>query len=88
MPDDTKTPLEQALDDLTTLRDELRVKAHLAGMDLQDFLAAQQQHLDAAQRRIDAATEEAAQHLPEVRKRAEALFDEVAAAFEDARKRL
>lgn len=88
MSDDTKRPLQQTLDELKTLRDELRVKANLAGKDLQDFLDKQDVKIQELQHKVDAVADEAKAHAPEVKEAFWKLIKEVKGAFEDTRDRV
>lgn len=55
---DVKQQIDQSLGRLRTMRDEMRVRAHLGGMELQDALRELEQ-------RLDAASERATQHAAE-----------------------
>lgn len=62
---ETKKQLETMRDDLTQLRDEIRVKLHLASMDLRDELEELEPRIDAFERRAEKATEAAGEELRE-----------------------
>lgn len=83
-----KNPLDEIVDDLKTLRDELAVKLHLGGKDLQDFLDKQDAKLGVAQQRIEAAAREVKATGPDIEKAAKALLDEVKTGWARARERL
>lgn len=74
--------------ELEQLRDDLRVKAHLAGMDLRDFLARQEVRIEEIRRRIQEAGDELEAHAPAVKASLRSLAEDVKAAFVDARDRL
>ncbi len=51
--------LRSRLDDLKTLRDEVRVKVHLAGMDAKDLLAEMEPQIDRLEHELEAAADDA-----------------------------
>lgn len=58
-----KQDLEETREDLRRLADELRVKLHLAGMDVKDAWHAVQPRLDEFERRLDATADEVGDEL-------------------------
>lgn len=81
-------PFDQTLDDLKQLRDELKLKAHLAGKDLADFLDRQDVHVRELTARVEEAADEVKARAPEVKEAATRLLDEVREAARAARARL
>ncbi len=88
MTDTNQGPLNKALDELKTLRDEAVVQANLAGKELQDFVDRHDATLQDLQRRVDGVADEAKAHAPEVKAAFTSLFKELKATVQDARKRL
>jgi hypothetical protein len=82
------TSLDQLIQDLRAMRDEVRVKAHLAGKDLQDVIDANEKKLEELQRRVDAARKEAEARAPEIRRRFEGLVDEIREGYERVRAKM
>lgn len=80
---DTKQALRQMRDDLTQLRDVVRVKLHLGRMDLKDRLEALEPQVRAFEQRAEEATEDVTDELREgyahVKKALERLRDELEA---------
>lgn len=62
---EARKQIESMRDDLTQLRDEIRVKLHLAGMDLRDKLDELEPQLDDLEQRAERATEAAGAELKE-----------------------
>lgn len=85
---DGKANFDEVLEDLKTLRDELKVKAHLAGKDLQDFLDKVDGRVEDAQARFEGAVEAFRAHEGDIRTAFEGLLGEVKAGWKAARDRL
>lgn len=62
---EARKQIESMRDDLAQLRDEIRVKLHLAGMDLRDKLDELEPQLDDLEHRAERATEAAGAELKE-----------------------
>lgn len=57
--DDIKTELQKGLDSLQTMRDEIRVRIHLAGMDAKDAWGKLEPAVLEAERLVEEVSEEA-----------------------------
>lgn len=90
--DETTSPItarfEAVVSELTALRDEVRLQADLAGMELRDAVAAAEVKLQQTQSKLKAATAEVEEKVPELKASATALADDVRKALEDVRTRL
>lgn len=77
----TRAEIEQLVSQLTTLRDELRVRLHLAGMDAKERYEKLDDEIFELEQRAKRVTEEGAQEvrkrLAEAKKRLEHLRDRV-----------
>ena len=56
----TKSPLRDQWEELRTLRDELRVRAHLLGLDAKDALRELEPRIDRIEHELDRAAGDAA----------------------------
>ncbi len=72
---DLKSELKKGVDLLKTLRDEVKVKLHLAGMDAKDQWAKLEPELSKVERAADQATESSKKLLDETLKRLKAIRD-------------
>ena len=72
---DLKSEMKKGLDLLKTLRDEVKVKLHLAGMDAKDQWAKLEPELAKVERAADQATESSKKLLDETLKRLKAIRD-------------
>ncbi|MGZ3479626.1 MAG: hypothetical protein ACXWK8_01940 [Myxococcaceae bacterium] len=72
---DLKSELKKGVDLLRTLRDEVKVKLHLAGMDAKDQWAKLEPELSKVERAADQATESSKKLLDETLKRLKAIRD-------------
>ncbi len=72
--------IDQALGRVRTLRDELRVRAHLGGMDLRDVLRDLEGRLDQAERAAKQATDTVVGTLRDLEGRFEELADKLSGA--------
>jgi hypothetical protein len=68
-----KRELEKGVQKLQTLRDEVRVRLHLAGMDLKDQWNKLEPHLEEVEKKAGEATDEARTMLHDAMKRLEKL---------------
>jgi predicted nuclease with TOPRIM domain len=78
-----KELFSKELDDLKTLRDEIRVKAHLARADMKDEIAKLESkwpEVEKAAKEIEAASLEAGEHIE---KAAQEVFSDLRKAYED-----
>ncbi|MGZ6139531.1 MAG: hypothetical protein ACXWLA_02610 [Myxococcaceae bacterium] len=72
---DLKAEMKKGVDLLKTLRDEVKVKLHLAGMDAKDQWAKLEPELSKVERAADQATESSKKLLDETLKRLKAIRD-------------
>lgn len=72
---DLKSEMKKGVDLLKTLRDEVKVKLHLAGMDAKDQWAKLEPELSKVERAADQATESSKKLLDETLKRLKAIRD-------------
>lgn len=72
---DLKSELKKGVDLLRTLRDEVKVKLHLAGMDAKDQWAKLEPELSKVERAADQATESSKKLLDETLKRLKSIRD-------------
>ncbi|MGZ6079155.1 MAG: hypothetical protein ACXWK6_15295 [Myxococcaceae bacterium] len=72
---DLKAEMKKGVDLLKTLRDEVKVKLHLAGMDVKDQWAKLEPELSKVERAADQATESSKKLLDETLKRLKAIRD-------------
>ena len=72
---DLKSEMKKGLDLLKTLRDEVKVKLHLAGMEAKDQWAKLEPELSKVERAADQATESSKKLLDETLKRLKAIRD-------------
>ncbi len=72
---DLKSEMKKGLDLLRTLRDEVKVKLHLAGMEAKDQWAKLEPELSKVERAADQATESSKKLLDETLKRLKAIRD-------------
>ncbi len=72
---DLKSELKKGVDLLKTLRDEVKVKLHLAGMEAKDQWAKLEPELSKVERAADQATESSKKLLDETLKRLKAIRD-------------
>lgn len=77
---DIQQQIDQALERLRTLRDELRVRAHLGNMDLHDTLRDLEVRLDQAEGAAKNATDTVFRTLRELEARFEYLGEKLAKA--------
>jgi hypothetical protein len=76
--DELKKDLRRMLDDLTTLRDEIRVDLHLAGMELKDRWSAMETELHKAEEGFERdVSENAKKALDDLTARARKLRAEI-----------
>jgi hypothetical protein len=68
-----KKELEKGVTRLQTLRDEVRVRLHLAGMDLKDQWKKLEPHLEEVEKKAEDASDEARAMLSEAVKKLEKL---------------
>jgi ribosome-associated translation inhibitor RaiA len=68
-----KRELEKGVTRLQTLRDEVRVRLHLAGMDLKDQWNKLEPHLDEVEKKAHEASDDAKTALAEAMKKLEKL---------------
>jgi hypothetical protein len=78
---DLKGGFEDALDDLRTMRDEIRVKLHLAGMDAKDAFAKLEPRLNEVEREVAKGGDAVADALDKT-------VDELGASFRKLRDQL
>ena len=76
---------QSTLDELKTLRDELRVQAHLAGKDLQVWLERQEVRIRDLRHRARRLVDDVKSHGPQVSAAARKLLDEVESILDEAR---
>ncbi len=72
---DLKAEMKKGVDLLKTLRDEVRVKLHLAGMDVKDQWAKLEPELSRVERAAEQATESSKKLMDEALNRLKALRD-------------
>ena len=72
---DLKAEMKRGVDLLRTLRDEIKVKLHLAGMDAKDQWAKLEPELSKVERAADQATEASKKLLDETLKRLKSIRD-------------
>jgi lipid II:glycine glycyltransferase (peptidoglycan interpeptide bridge formation enzyme) len=72
---DLKAEMKKGVDLLKTLRDEVKVKLHLAGMDAKDQWAKLEPELSKVERAADQATEASKKLLDETLKRLKSIRD-------------
>jgi lipid II:glycine glycyltransferase (peptidoglycan interpeptide bridge formation enzyme) len=72
---DLKSEMKKGVDLLKTLRDEVKVKLHLAGMDVKDQWAKLEPELSKVERAADQATEASKKLLDETLKRLKSIRD-------------
>jgi lipid II:glycine glycyltransferase (peptidoglycan interpeptide bridge formation enzyme) len=72
---DLKSEMKKGVDLLKTLRDEVKVKLHLAGMDAKDQWAKLEPELSKVERAADQATEASKKLLDETLKRLKSIRD-------------
>lgn len=72
---DLKAEMKRGVDLLKTMRDEVKVKLHLAGMDAKDQWARLEPELSKVERAAEQATESSKKLMDEALKRLKALRD-------------
>jgi hypothetical protein len=72
---DLKSEMKKGVDLLKTLRDEVKVKLHLAGMDVKDQWAKLEPELSKVERAADQATEASKKLMDETLKRLKSIRD-------------
>jgi hypothetical protein len=72
---DLKAEMKRGVDLLKTLRDEIKVKLHLAGMDVRDQWAKLEPELSKVERAAEQATESSKKLMDDALKRLKALRD-------------
>jgi len=72
---DLRAEMKKGVDLLKTLRDEVKVKLHLAGMDVKDQWAKLEPELSKVERAADQATESSKKLMDEALNRLKALRD-------------
>ena len=72
---DLKAEMKKGVDLLRTLRDEVKVKLHLAGMDAKDQWAKLEPELAKVERAADQATESSKKLMDETLKRLKSIRD-------------
>lgn len=77
---DLKPQIDKALGRLRTLRDDIRVRIHLGGMDLQDALRDLEARFDAAERSAKHASDELLGALHKLETKFAKLAEKLAAA--------
>jgi hypothetical protein len=83
-----KDRLEGEVDELMTLRDELRVKVHLGKMEAQELWEGLEHHWDQAEGKLKVLADASAEAAGSVGEAAELVVEEVKAGYEKLRRLL
>jgi len=83
-----KSRIEQELDNLRTLRDELRVQVHLGRAEVRELWEGAEKRWQKLEGELDRVRDEAREPLEQIGEAAELLLGEIRSGYEKLRKKI